>query len=100
MAQTSESLIIMTLALDVEHWRRHDRAHWAQVLANAVDEAAPHVLHVESYELRDTLMYVKARSNRAPKAVKKLLRDSEDFIRLRSRLADLGARPEFEIEEG
>ncbi len=98
MPQTTESRIILTLALDTEHWRRHDRAHWAQVLANAVDEAAPHILHVEGYELRDTLMLVRARSNRPPKAIQKMLRQDESFMRLRSRLADLGARSDFEIE--
>jgi hypothetical protein len=99
MAQPSESRITFTLALDTEHWRRHDRAHWAQVLANAVHEAVPHVLQVEGYELSDTMMLVRARANQPAKTVLKLLRTDESFLRLRSRLADLGARADFEIEE-
>jgi hypothetical protein len=99
MAQSAESRILLTLALEPSHWRRHDRGFWAQVLAGAVDEAAPHIMRVENYELQDMLILVRARASRPPKAMKKLLRDDEGFWRLRSRLADLGARPEFEIEE-
>ncbi len=98
MAELVESRVTLTLALDLSHWRRHDKAHWAQVLANAANEGAPHLLHVEGYEIHDTLMHVRMRSNRAPKQLKKLLRDDESVMRLRARLADLGARPEFEIE--
>ncbi len=99
MAQPLESRITFTLALDTEHWRRHDRAHWAQVLAGAVHEAAPDVLQVEAYELRDTVMLVRARANKPAKTIIKLLRTDESFLRLRARLVDLGARADFEIEE-
>lgn len=99
MGEPVESRVVLTLALDMTHWRRHDRAHWAQVLANAANDAAPHLLHVEGYELGDTLMVVRMRSNRAPKQIIKLWRDDESFMRLRARLADLGARTEFEVEE-
>ena len=99
MAEAAGSRVLLTLALDPHHWRRHDRGFWAQVLAGAVDDAAPEILRVEAYELHDMLMLVRARANRAPKTMKKLLRDDESFMRLRSRLVDLGARPEIEIEE-
>jgi len=96
--QPDECRILMTLALAPEHWRRHDHAFWAQTLAAAIDEAAPHVMRVDSYELRDMMVIVRARSNRAPKIVRKLLRDDESFLRLRSRLVDLGAQADIEIE--
>ena len=100
MAAPVESRVLLTLALDTAHWRRHDRAHWAQVLVDAANAAAPHLLHVEGYEIRDTLIFVRMRSNRVPKVLKKLWRDDESLMRLRARLADLGARSEFEVEEG
>ncbi len=99
MAQPSECRIIFTLALQSEHWRRHDRGFWAQTLAAAIDEAAPHVMRVDTYELHDMMLVVRARARRAPKAMQKLLRDDESFQRLRSRLVDLGARTDFEIED-
>jgi hypothetical protein len=99
VAEAAESRVLLTLALDPQHWRRHDRGFWAQTLAAAIDEAAPHMMRVEAYELHDMMLVVRARAKRAPKAMKKLLRDDEGFWRLRSRLADLGARPEFEVEE-
>mgnify|MGYP001198620932 FL=1 len=99
MAGRAESRVILTLALDGSHWRRHDRAHWAQVLASAANEAAPHLLHVETYELRDTLMVLRMRSSQAAKRLRKLWHDDENLMRLRARLADLGASPDFEIEE-
>jgi hypothetical protein len=38
-------------------------------------------------------------SREPPKRLRKLLRDHDGVKRLRARLADLGARPEFEIDE-
>jgi len=99
VAQPSECRITVMLALQPEHWRRHDRAFWAQTLAAAIDEAAPHVMRVDTYELHDMMLVVRARARRAPKAMKRLLRDDESFQRLRSRLVDLGARTDFEIED-
>ena len=99
MVQPSECRITMTLALQPEHWRRHDRAFWAQTLAAAIDEAAPHVMRVDTYELHDMMLVVRARARRAPKAMKRLFRDDESFQRLHSRLVDLGARTDFEIED-
>jgi hypothetical protein len=96
--QPGECRILMTLALEPDHWRRHDRAFWAQTLASAVDEAAPHLMRVDSYELQDMMVIVRARSNRASKIVRKLLRDDESFLRLRARLVDLGAQTDIEIE--
>lgn len=98
MAQPSECRLKLTLALDPAHWRRHDRAFWIQVLTNAVDTAAPHVLKVEGYDVQEALIYIRARAAKAPKTMKKLLREDESFRRLRARLADLGARSDFEIE--
>jgi hypothetical protein len=100
MPEPVESRVTLTLALDTTHWRRHDRAHWAQVLASAANEAAPHLMHVVGYELGDTLLIVRMHSNRPPKLLKKLWREDEAFMRLRARLADLGARTEFDIEGG
>jgi hypothetical protein len=89
----------MRLALQPEHWRRHDRAFWMQTIANAINDAAPDLMRVETYELHDMMLVVRTRANRPPKAVRKLLRDDESFRRLKARLVDLGARPEFEIED-
>ena len=100
MAELTESRVTLTLALDLTHWRRHDRAFWAQTLANAANDAAPHVMHVEGYELGDTLMTVRLKSNRPAKILRKLWRDDDTFLRLRARLADLGARADFDVEEG
>ena len=99
MPQPDECRLILTLALQPEHWRRHDRAFWAQTLAAAIDEAAPHMMRVDSYELQDMMVIVRARSNRAPKIVRKLLRDDENLLRLRARLVDLGAQADIEIED-
>jgi hypothetical protein len=99
VAQPSECRITMTLALQPEHWRRHDRAFWAQTLACAIDEAAPHMMRVDTYELHDMMLVVRARAKRAPKAMKTLLHDDESFQRLRQRLVDLGAQADFEIED-
>jgi len=94
-----ECRILMTLALEPEHWRRHDQGFWAQTLAAAIDEAAPHMMRVDTYELRDMMLVVHARANRPPKTMMKLLRDDESFLRLRSRLVDLGARTDFEVKD-
>lgn len=99
MAQRGGCSVLMTLALQPGHWRRHDRAFWAQTLAGAIDDAAPDVMRVDTYELRDMMLVVRARANRPLKAVRKLLREDESFRRLRARLVDLGARTEFEVED-
>lgn len=99
MAQPTACRIKLTLALDLTHWRRHDKLFWVQVLAEAVNTTAPDLVQVESYEVGDTLVHMRVRATRPPKAMRKLLNDDEDFMRLRARLADLGARSEFEIEE-
>src|SRR5262249_25378736 len=75
VAQPSECRIRITLALQGDHWRRHDRAFWAQTLATAIDEAAPHRMRVDTYELQDMMLIVHARANRPPKVMKKLLDD-------------------------
>jgi hypothetical protein len=98
VAQRGECRILMTLALQPDHWRRHDLGFWAQTLAAAIDEAAPHMMRVDTYELRDMMLVVRARANRPPKTMQKLLRDDGSFLRLRSRLVDLGARPAIDIE--
>ncbi len=98
MPGREQSRILMKLALQPDHWRRHDQGYWAQTLAAAIDEAAPHMMRVDTYELRDMMLLVHARASRAPKTMKKLLRDDESFLRLRSRLVDLGARTDIEVE--
>jgi hypothetical protein len=67
-------------------------------LAAAIHEAAPHRMRVATYELHDMMLVVHARANRPAKVMKKLLRDDESFQRLRSRLIDLGARTDIEVE--
>lgn len=99
MAAPGESRVTLTLALDLSHWRRHDKAHWVQVLANAATEGAPDLLHAEGYEIHDTLIYVRMRSKCAPKQLRKLWDGDDSLMRLRARLADLGARTEIEIEK-
>ncbi len=94
-----ESRMTLTLTLDPAHWRRHDRAFWARVLAQAVDEAAPELARVESYEMRDAMIYVRVRCARPAKQMRKLLHDDEKLLRLRARMVDLGAEAEFAIEE-
>lgn len=91
--------IVMTLMLEPGHWRRHDRAHWAQVLAAAIDDAAPGVMRVESYELGETVLLVRCGTNRTSKEMQKLLQADDAFLRLRARLFDLGASAEFEVEK-
>ena len=96
---TVESRLTLMLALDPLDWRAENRGRWVQTLVNTIDSAVPHLLHVEGYEVRETLVYVRMRSNRPPKILNKLLREDESFRRLRARLADLGARGEYEIAE-
>lgn len=92
------SNVIIRLALDPFHWRSEDKAGWAMSLAGAVEAAAPPSLRIEAYEIGDTLVHIRLRSHEEPKRLRKLLQDDEGMRRLRSRLADLGARPEIEIE--
>jgi hypothetical protein len=92
------SRIVFLLELEPEHWRRHDRAFWARTLADAIEQAAPDTMRVETYELDDTMVRVHVRARHAPKTMWKLLSEEERFLRLRSRLIDLGAHPEFEIK--
>jgi hypothetical protein len=99
MAESAASRMTLTLALDPAHWRRHDRAFWARVLAEAVDQAATHLVRVDRYEMEDAVIYVHVRCARPAKQMRKLLEEDELFLRLRSRLVDLGARAEFEIAE-
>jgi hypothetical protein len=98
VAERGECRILMTLELEAGHWRRHDQGNWAQSLAGAIDDAAPSVMRVDTYELRDMMLLVRVRANRPPKAFRKLMREDESFRRLRARLADLGARTDIEIE--
>lgn len=94
-----DSRLTLMLALDPLDWRAENKGRWVQSLVNAADAAAPHLLHVESYEVRESLVYVRMRSNRPPRLLSKLLREDESFRRLRARLADMGARGEYEIED-
>ncbi len=99
MPDPVESRVTLTLALDMTHWRRHDRAHWAQVLAQAADEAAPGLMRVEAYELQEAVVLLRLRAHRPAKQIWKLWRDDERFQRLKSRFVDLGGRAEIDIEE-
>jgi hypothetical protein len=95
---TTETFVTLFLALDPVSWRADDKAGWAYTLISAVEAAAPSLFQVESYEMRDTTIYVHLRTDVPPARLRKLLRDDDALIRLRARLADLGARAEFEIE--
>ncbi|MEZ5995464.1 MAG: hypothetical protein R3C25_06890 [Hyphomonadaceae bacterium] len=99
MAGVVGSKVTLTLALDTAHWRRHDRAFWAQVLANAANEAAPGVMQVRAFELQDSTVVLRLRASKSAKQIQKLWREDESFLRLRARFADLGARPDLDVEE-
>ena len=99
MARNETSLTLM-LALDPLDWRAEDRLGWATTLVAAIDAAAPHLYHIEGYEIGDTVMYVRLRTFETLARFRRLLREDEDLIRLRARLADLGARMELDIEKG
>jgi hypothetical protein len=94
----AESRVTLMLALNPLHWRAGDKASWAMSLIAAVEAAAPDLLRVEGYEIRDTLVYVRTRTNQTPARMRKLLREDDAMMRVRARLADLGARPDFEVE--
>lgn len=94
----AEEPLTLALALDPSSWRAHDKLAWASNLINVVETAAPYVWRVEGYELGDTMLYVRLRTNQKRAQMRKLLRHDEKFMRLRVRLADLGARPEFQFE--
>ncbi len=93
----AETNLTLRLALDPQDWRADDKAAWAQILVGAVEAAAPRVLGVEGYEIRDTILYIRLKANEPGGRLRKRLREDESFRRLRARLADLGARPEFEF---
>lgn len=90
--------LTLMLALDPTHWRADDKAGWAFALVGAVDAAAPDLFSVESYEVRDTVIFVRLWSDLPLARLRKLIREDDSIMRLRARLADLGARPEFELE--
>jgi hypothetical protein len=94
-----ESRVTVSLTLDPTHWRRHDRAHWAQTLALAANEAAPDVMQVGAYEMQDALVVLRLNAKLPARQMHKLWRDDERFLRLRSRFVDLGARADIAIEE-
>jgi hypothetical protein len=93
-----EYLVTLMLGLDPAYWLADDKAGWAASLIAAVDAAAPHLLRVETYEIRDTVVLVNMRTSEPPGRMRQLLTRDDAMIRLRTRLADLGARPEFEFE--
>jgi hypothetical protein len=93
------SRVILRLALDPLHWRNEEKATWASMLVNAVDVAASHLFEIEGYDIGDTLVYVRMWTETPPAKLRKMIRSDDALVRLRARLADLGARPEYEIEE-
>lgn len=98
--EDGETRVTLRLALDPHHWRAHDRGNWAADLAHIADSAAPSWLRVEGFDMGDTVLRIRMFSVEAPKRLRKMLKDHEAIVRLRTRLADFGARPEFEIEDG
>lgn len=97
MARAESSLTLM-LALDPLDRRAEDRLGWATELVAVVAAAAPHRYHVEGYEIGDTVMYVRLRTAETWRRFRRMLQEDDDLIRLRARLADLGARMELEVE--
>jgi len=93
------SRVTLRLALDPHHWRAEDKAGWALALIGAAEIAAPQILQIDRYEIGDTIVTVHMWSPEPPKRIAKLLRDHESFRRLRTRIADLGARADFDIED-
>jgi len=91
--------VSLRLALDPLHWRNDEKATWASMLVNAVDAATPHLFEIEGYDIGDTLVYIRMWTEVEPAKLKRMVASSDDLIRLRARLADLGARPEYEFEE-
>lgn len=87
----------LMLALDPTSWREDDKAGWAYTLISAVDAAAPHLFVVDGYEMRDTVIFVRLFSELPLSRLRKLMREDEEIMRLRARLADLDARAEFEL---
>lgn len=69
------------------------------MLVDAVAAAAPHITKVESYSIGDTLVYIRLRSLEDTERTKRLIRRDEGLVRLSARLADFGARAEFEFDE-
>lgn len=94
----ASSLITIRLALDAWHRRDDDKAAWALALAKAADEAAPLFMRVKSYEVGDILVHIYLRSDEEPARMRKLFREDEDLKQLMAWFADLGARPDLEVE--
>ncbi len=93
----AECQLTLQLALDPLYWRADDKSGWAESLVGAVEAAAPRLISVEGYEIRDTLLYVRLRGRRSRTMMQKLLHQDDGLRRLRARLADMGARGEFEV---
>ena len=94
-----ETRFSVRIALDPDSWWAEDKAGWAMRLAEAADAAAPHIAVVEAVDIGDTLVYIRMRAYERPQRFKKRLRDDDAFKRLRARLADLGGRAEYEIDD-
>ena len=92
------SLITIRLALDPWHYRDDDKAAWALALAKAADEAAPIFMRVKSYEVGDVVVHIYLRSDEEPARMRKLFRDDEDLRQLMEWFAEVGARPDVEVE--
>ncbi len=99
LAQRVESRVTLNLRLDPGHWRRHDRAFWAQTLAVAADEAAPNLMRVESYELDEAYVVLRLRARLSAREMARRWERDEALQRLRARLFDLGGAAEFAVEE-
>jgi hypothetical protein len=93
------SRVTLRLALDPQHWRNEEKAAWTSLLINAVDAAAPHIFQIEGYDIGDTLVFIRMRSEIEPTKLRRMLDTNDALIRLRARLADLGARPDYEFED-
>jgi hypothetical protein len=99
VAQRVASRIVLDLKLDQDHWRRHDRAFWAQTLAAAADEAARHLMRVESYEMEESRVLLRLRGRYPAKEMTRRWENDETLMRLRARLFDLGGTAAFAVED-
>ena len=99
LAHRVESQATIDLELDPDHWRRHDRAFWAQTLAAAADEAAPQIMRVVSYQMEEERVVLRLTARLSARELLRRWDKDEVFQRLRARLFDLGGSAEFIVDE-
>ncbi|HVY86745.1 MAG TPA: hypothetical protein VG943_16555, partial [Caulobacterales bacterium] len=76
-----QTRVVIRVALDPLHWRAENKAGWAMQLAAAAEAGAPHLLEIESYEITDTLVHIRMRSDAHVRALRRRLRDDDAIKR-------------------